>query len=356
MAIYRNETGPMNPDTMGQTTFSNEFERDVVLGLKNSPKRLSPKYFYNERGSELFEKICSTQEYYPTRTEIKILENSIDEISRYLGPDCLLFEFGSGSSTKTRILLDHLQKLAGYLPIDISGEFLLQTAARLRSVYPAIPISPIIADFSKPLDLSKSMARSGGNPEKAGRNSGSSVVLPTARRRTGFLPGSTLGNFAPEDACRFLASTADLLGQDGYLLIGLDLVKEVSILEAAYNDCEGVTSEFNLNVLHRIKEELGASVEVESFSHKAFFNPAESRIEMHLYSRKEQNFEVAGETISFHEGESIHTENSYKYTPERFEMLANNAGFELVKTWTDPQKYFGVFLLKTQIIQNLMVA
>jgi len=139
-------------------------------------------------------------------------------------------------------------------------------------------------------------------------------------------------------------------------LIGLDLVKEVSVLEAAYNDCEGVTSEFNLNVLHRIKEELGASVEIESFSHKAFFNPSESRIEMHLYSRKEQNFEVAGETIYFHEGESIHTENSYKYTPERFEMLANNAGFELVKTWTDPQKYFGVFLLKTQIIQNLMVA
>jgi L-histidine N-alpha-methyltransferase len=341
MAIYRNETSSMNVET----TFSTEFERDVLLGLKHSPKRLSPKYFYNERGSELFEKICSLQEYYPTRTEIGILEDSIDEISRYLGPDCLLFEFGSGSSTKTRILLDRLQKLAAYLPIDISGDFLLQVAVQLRTAYPQIPISPIIADFSKPIDLLN-----------LGGNSRSALVLPSARRRTAFLPGSTLGNFAPEDACRFLASTAELLGQDGYLLVGLDLVKEVSVLEAAYNDGEGVTSEFNLNVLHRIKEELGADVEVESFSHKAFFNPTESRIEMHLFSKKEQNFEVAGETICFHEGESIHTENSYKYTPERFESLVNNAGFELVKTWTDPQKYFGVFLLKTQIIQNLMVA
>jgi len=326
MAIYRDEASHMT-----------EFQKDVLHGLKSSPKRLSPKYFYNERGSELFEQICTLEEYYPTRTEIKILESSIEEISRHLGPDCLLFEFGSGSSTKTRILLDHLQRLSAYLPIDISGDFLLLTAARLRSSYPTLHISPIISDFSKPLPISD-------------------LILPVARHRAGFLPGSTLGNFAPEDACRFLASTADLLGQDGHLLIGLDLVKEVSVLEAAYNDARGVTSEFNLNVLHRIKTELGSDVEIESFSHKAFFNPAESRIEMHLYSRKEQSFEVAGEKIWFQKGESLHTENSYKYTPERFESLANNAGFEVVQMWTDPQKYFGVFLLKTLLNQNLMVA
>lgn len=337
MAIHRSATSAMTITKDITAIQTIEFQRDVIHGLRSTPKRLSPKYFYNERGSELFEQICSLEEYYPTRTEIHILESAIQDISRHLGPDCLLFEFGSGSSTKTRILLDHLQSLSAYLPIDISGEFLLQTAARLRSSYPMLHISPIISDFSKPIHVSD-------------------VVLPVARHRAGFVPGSTLGNFAPEDACRFLASTAELLGQDGHLLIGLDLVKEIHVLEAAYNDARGVTSEFNLNVLHRIKDELGADVEIESFSHKAFFNPQESRIEMHLYSKKEQTFEIAGEKIQFQAGESVHTENSYKYTPERFENLAHNGGFEVAQMWTDPQRYFGVFLLKTQINQNLMVA
>jgi dimethylhistidine N-methyltransferase len=320
MAIHGSKTGEV-------TKLTDHFKHEVLQGLQRTPKRLHPKFFYDERGSELFERICATNEYYPTRTETQILRQYVDEISNSLGPDCLLFEFGSGSSTKTKILLDRIGDLAAYLPIDISGPFLMRASERLRINYPRLTIIPVCADFTGPIIL----------PE---------LMIPPARTRAGFLPGSTIGNFIPEDACRFLSHIAELLGAGGQLLIGVDLVKDTQVLEAAYNDSEGVTAQFNLNVLHRIRSELNAKLEPTDFEHRAFFNENESRIEMHLLSRKEQALEIDGQVIHFRANESIHTENSYKYTPERFDELASHAGFEVMKLWTDPHQYFGVFLLK----------
>jgi dimethylhistidine N-methyltransferase len=301
---------------------------EVSKGLSSKPKKLSPKFFYDQRGSELFEQICELEEYYPTRTETQILKDSIVEIARAIGPDCLLFEFGSGSSTKTRILLDHLQQPQAYLPIDISGDFLLQSARALRDAYPQLNIHPICADFTKKLPTS-------------------SLLFPFAKRKVGFLPGSTLGNFTPQEASQFLGLTADLLGADGQFLIGIDLVKDVGVLERAYNDSAGVTAEFNLNVIHRMRNELDIAINPDDFQHRAFFNRSESRVEMHLIAQRPQIIEINGERIRFEEGESIHTENSYKYTPEHFEYLAGVSGFEVQKMWTDPRSYFGVFLLRT---------
>jgi dimethylhistidine N-methyltransferase len=306
----------------------NEFLTEVLTGLRATPKKLSPKFFYDKRGSELFEKICELEEYYPTRTETQILKDSVDEISKLMGLDCLLFEFGSGSSTKTRILLDHIKKLHAYLPIDISGDFLLESAASLRESYPQLNIHPIVADFTKKLPMS-------------------SILFPFAKRKVGFLPGSTLGNFTPQEASQFLGMTGTLLGPNGQILIGIDLVKDVQVLEKAYNDSKGITAEFNLNLIHRFRNELDIEIDPETFRHRAFFNQAESRVEMHLYSLIPQTIEIDGTEITFREGESIHTENSYKYTPEHFEYLAGVSGFEVMKMWTDPRSYFGVFLLQT---------
>jgi dimethylhistidine N-methyltransferase len=320
MAVYRNEVSTMNT----------EFLHEAIQGLQSTPKRLSPKFFYDQRGSELFEKICSVKEYYPTRLETQILKDSVAEISEKLGPQCLLFEFGSGSSTKTRVLLDELKNPAAYLPIDISGDFLEDSVDRLRDRYPGLMIVPICADFTRDVNEDLSAWK---------------VSFPFAKNKVGFLPGSTLGNFTPEEAQKLLSSIAGLLGPEGQLLVGIDLVKEPSILEAAYNDSEGATAEFNLNVLRRMVAELEAKIDLENFYHHAFFNPKESRIEMHLISRKEQIIEIGGAAIHFEAGESIHTENSYKYTPKMFEKLASQAGFENTKMWTDPKSYFGVFLL-----------
>jgi dimethylhistidine N-methyltransferase len=310
------------------TELNREFMTEVFKGLTSTPKKLSPKFFYDQRGSELFEQICELEEYYPTRTETQILENSIGEIRKAVGKDCLLYEFGSGSSTKTRILLDHLEQIQAYLPIDISGEFLLQSARTLREAYPELNIHPICADFTKKLPTS-------------------SLLFPFAKSKVGFLPGSTIGNFTPQEASLFLGLIADQLGADGKLLIGIDLVKDIHTLESAYNDSKGVTAEFNLNVIHRMRNELDIDIDPANFEHHAYFNPNESRVEMHLYSKKPQSIFIDGTEIHFQEGESIHTENSYKYTPAHFEYLAGVSGFEVEKIWTDPHSYFGVFLLKT---------
>jgi dimethylhistidine N-methyltransferase len=302
------------------------FKLEVLQGLREHPKRISPKYFYDERGSKLFEKICRVPEYYPTRVEAGILKDSAAAIAAKISSGCALFEFGSGASVKTRFLLDQLKDVIAYLPIDISGEFLESSAERLRLLYPHLQILPICADFTKPLRIE-------------------AKALSANPRRVGFLPGSTLGNFTPAEAIRFLRSTAQFLGYGGQFLVGIDLVKDQAVLEAAYNDSERVTAEFNLNVLLRLKNELGAEIDLEAFEHYAFFNRDESRIEMHLISRKNQVIEIEGERISLLMGEGIHTENSYKYTPAKFKGLVSTGGFDVLEMWTDERGYFGVFLL-----------
>jgi dimethylhistidine N-methyltransferase len=311
-------------------TQNDHFLNEVLAGLRSHPKKVSPKYFYDERGSELFEKICEAPEYYPTRTETRILEKSMHEISSALGSHCVLYEFGSGASTKTKILLDAMEQPEAYLPIDISESFLLNSADKLRELYPRLKIVPICADFTLPLPREK-------------------ISLGLAKK-AGFLPGSTLGNFSPEEANHFLSSVSTLLGKNGLLLVGIDLVKDIHVLEAAYNDSQGYTALFNLNFLHRLRNELSAKLKVSDFQHLAFYNSKMNRIEMHLVSKTEQTIEIAGQAIHFARGESIHTENSYKYTPHSFEELAAGSGFETLNMWTDEQGYFGVFLLRVNSI------
>jgi dimethylhistidine N-methyltransferase len=299
---------------------------EIIAGLKSHPKQLSPKFFYDERGSRLFEKICELEEYYPTRTELEILRESAPEISKALGAHCALFEFGSGSSSKTKILLNHLEKLSAYLPIDISRDFLHHTAKKLRERYPSLPIIPICADFTQEIDLEK-------------------IPMPPHIKKAAYLSGSTLGNFSPHEAQELLCSIARLIGADGQLLLGMDLVKDARVLERAYNDEQGVTAEFNLNILHRIKKDLAPELQPDFFEHRAFYNAKEKRIEMHLVCRQNTSITIDGQTIHFVQDETIHTENSYKYTLQSLDQLTSKAGFEMLKMWTDKRTYFGVFLL-----------
>lgn len=295
---------------------------EVLAGLRASPRVLSPKYFYDERGSQLFDQITRLPEYYPTRTEIGIMRANIEDIVRRIGRQASLIEFGSGSSTKTRILLDHLQDLAAYVPVDISREHLQATVRQLAEDYPHIEMLPVFADFTRPFDLPR--------PK----------VMPV--KNIVYFPGSTIGNFGPSgalDLLRVMASEAKL---GGALLIGVDLKKDTKILEAAYNDAQGVTAEFNLNMLRRLNREVAADFVPDNFRHKAVYNGDEGRIEMHLVSRIDQQFTVAGETFSMADGESIRTECSYKFTVEEFAILAAEAGFELDAVWTDDENLFSV--------------
>ncbi len=295
---------------------------EVLAGLRASPRVLSPKYFYDERGSQLFDQITRLPEYYPTRTEIGIMRANIEDIVRRVGRQASLIEFGSGSSTKTRILLDHLQDLAAYVPVDISREHLQATVRQLAEDYPHIEMLPVFADFTRPFDLPRPR------------------VMPV--KNIVYFPGSTIGNFGPSgalDLLRVMASEAKL---GGALLIGVDLKKDTKILEAAYNDAQGVTAEFNLNMLRRLNREVAADFVPDNFRHKAVYNGDEGRIEMHLVSRIDQQFTVAGETFSMADGESIRTECSYKFTVEEFAILAAEAGFELDAVWTDDENLFSV--------------
>lgn len=299
---------------------------DVVRGLSRPQKRIPSKYFYDERGSELFEKITRLDEYYLTRTEKEILHAHADEIARRLGPRAVIIEPGSGSSAKTRLLIDHCDKLYAYVPVDISRRFLLEQAENLKGEYPELRVEPVVADYTRSFEL----------PVEPGSH----------RRRMIFFPGSTVGNFKPEEARTFLGSLAGLLNPGDAMVIGVDLVKERGILERAYNDSEGVTAEFNKNLLHRINRELKADFDPGAFAHKAFYNEAENRIEMHLESLREQTVRVNGCGFDFAEGETIHTENSYKYTPESFEKICEGL-FRVEKVWTDPEELFSVqFLYK----------
>jgi len=301
------------------------FLHDVVAGLTARPKQLPPKYFYDEAGARLFEEITALPEYYPTRCELAILRERSADIARFFPEGSALIEFGSGSSRKVRIVLEAAPTIAAYVPVDISSEMLIQEAEELRRDHPRLAVLPVEADFTQPF------------------------VLPAAvagMAHTGFFPGSTIGNFEPYEACAFLRHAGHVLGRGAKLIIGVDLVKDASILNAAYDDAAGVTAKFNLNLLTRINRELGGDFDLESFSHHAFYNSERHRIEMHLASKKRQKVRVAGRAIEFRAGETIHTENSYKYTLETFGALARGSGWNPVAVWIDAGANFSVHALE----------
>jgi dimethylhistidine N-methyltransferase len=308
---------------------SQQSKNEILRGLFKPQKEISPKYLYDSQGSALFEQICSVEEYYPTRTEISILQKFGSEISRYLGENCLLIEFGAGSSLKTRILLKSLNHPHTYVPIDISKEFLLESAGQLQREFPGIPIFPIPADYTHPVLIPTELLQQSG-------------------QKVAFFPGSTFGNFDLEDAVSFLKNTARIVGKDGLLLLGIDLIKDKTTLEKAYNDSLGITAAFNLNILSRMNRELQANFDLRSFFHRAHFNTVKKRIEMHIVSLKNQLVTIAGEMIAFREGESIHTESSYKFSPREFENFIETVGFSKLKLWTDPEEMFAVYLLEVK--------
>jgi len=304
-----------------------EFAHDLVDGLQRKLKRIPCKYFYDARGSELFDRICRLPEYYQTRTEMALLRDHAGEIARLMGRNVELVEFGAGSLAKVRILLDALETPQSYVPIDISGEYLLDVAVGLEEDYPDMTLRPVIADFTQAIDL----------PAKEAAVS----------RRVGFFPGSTIGNFTRDAAVSFLKNAARTLGGGG-LLIGTDLVKDPSLLHAAYNDSSGVTAAFNKNLLLRANRELGANFDLNNFAHYASYNALQMRIEMYLVSLVRQTVRVAGETLRFGQGEAIHTEDSHKYTIESFTELAVEAGFAPRKSWTDANRLFAIHWLETR--------
>lgn len=313
-------TAPLKP--LEQRTSSKSFQEEVLQGLGHRPKTLPCKFFYDKRGSQLFDRICELEEYYPTRTEMSIMRRFSGEMATLLGKECLLVEYGSGSSLKTRILLDAMVQPAGYVPIDISEEHLKLSAQRLAQAYPHIEVLPVCADYTQSFALPRSQKQ--------------------PRGRCVYFPGSTIGNFEKEEALGFLRRIAQVCGEDGSLLIGVDLKKDPAVLSRAYNDSAGVTAEFNLNILRHINSELDADFDLAKWEHVALYNQRRGRIEMYLESAVEQRAHIADCIVRFERGETIHTENSHKYTPEEFADLAAAAGFERLKIWMDEKKYFSV--------------
>ncbi|WP_430912616.1 L-histidine N(alpha)-methyltransferase [Methylobacterium sp. sgz302541] len=301
------------------------FLADALAGLSKPQKELPAQYFYDAAGSDLFEAITTLPEYYPTRTELGILDAAGPEIAALLPARGALVEFGSGSTVKLRRLLRHRPDLSVYVPVDVSAEFLHSEAKALRADMPDLRVEPVAADFTRPFALPGDLAD-----------------LPKA----GFFPGSTIGNFEPAQAAALLARFGRVLGSGAILIVGVDLVKDRTVLERAYDDAAGVTARFNLNLLTRMNRELGADFDAARFRHRAVFNADASRIEMHLVSRAAQSVSLAARSFAFAEGESIHTENSYKYTPEGFRALAAQAGWSPVAIWTDPQALFSVHALR----------
>jgi len=299
----------------------NEIMEEAITGLNKKPKQLPCKFFYDKKGSELFEKICTLPEYYLTRTELEIMSANIYDISSFIGNNTLLVELGSGSSLKTRLLLDNLPQIAAYVPLDISYSHLMESVAMLSGDYPDLKIFPICADYTKPIkfpDLNITWSR---------------IVV--------FYPGSTIGNFIPEYAKKFLASIANRIGKGSGLLIGVDLKKNISTLEKAYNDSSGITAQFNLNILSRLNSEISANFNLDNWYHKAVYNKNEGRIEMHLVSASNQSARLNGTAITFSKGESIITEYSYKYHLSEFRDLAREH-FRVEKVWTDEGKRFSL--------------
>jgi dimethylhistidine N-methyltransferase len=302
----------------GHTRARRAFLRDVLSGLRATPKRLSCKYFYDRRGSELFDRICQLDEYYLTRAELALMDQFAPEMGAQIGARVMLVEYGSGSSVKTRYLLDGLPDPVAYVPVDISGDHLQQTAQELARDYPRVEILPVCADFTQDFALPRSRR--------------------TASHAAVYFPGSTIGNFMPEEAAALLRRITQKCGTGGGLLIGIDLKKDVATIEAAYNDRLGVTAEFNLNLLRRINRELGADLNVDQFFHQARYNAELGRVEMHLISRQAQLVTLGGESVEFERGETICTEYSHKYTVDEFAAVAAAAGLTLRREWSTKKR------------------
>jgi dimethylhistidine N-methyltransferase len=297
---------------------------EVIAGFSRRPRMLPPKFFYDERGSVLFDRICEQPEYYQTRTEMVILRSALPDLVRLVGTECLLVELGSGASRKVRLLLEGLRP-SGYMGVDISKEFLLSSTGLLARDYPWLEVHAACVDFSHRLAVPH---------------------VDDKMHKVAFYPGSSIGNFDPDDAQRLLGDIGQMVGPGGRLLIGIDLKKDVDTLNAAYNDAAGITAEFNLNLLRRIRTELNSDINEASFYHYAFYNPLLGRIEMHLISRCTQRVRIEGHEFDFEHGEGIHTENSYKYTVNGFADLAAGAGFRPEARWSDPAGLFSVQLLR----------
>ena len=313
------------PNTIEQSAVENTFFSDVVDGLSRPNKSLPCKYFYDERGSQLFDEICALDEYYLTRTEQAIMDQYADQMAAQLGERVMLVEFGSGSSTKTHVLLENLIQPSAYVPLDISEDHLLKTASALRLDFPNIEVLPVVADFTRDFALP--------------------VPTINASHAAVYFPGSTIGNFEPAAAQELLTNIANLLGAEGGLLVGIDLKKDPSIIHAAYNDASRVTDAFNLNILHRINHELDANFDVDRFEHSAVYNQDKGRVEISLVSQCEQTVNLAEHTFQFSQGEEIFTEYSHKYSIDGFAELAAAAGFSLHKHWTDSEELFAVLHL-----------
>jgi dimethylhistidine N-methyltransferase len=301
-----------------------DLRREVIDGLSADPRAIPAKFFYDARGSELFDRICELPEYYQTRTEMTILHRALPELVRLIGAECLLVELGSGASKKVRLLLEELRP-SGYVGVDISKEFLLASTTTLAHDYPWLEVHAACVDFSSGLEIPH---------------------CEPAAHKVAFFPGSSIGNFDPPDAVHLMQDVGALVGQGGHLLIGVDLKKRVARLNAAYNDAAGVTAAFNLNLLQRIRAELDCDVDPATFDHYAFYNPLQGRIEMHLLSKIRQNVRIEDKVFGFAPGEGIHTENSYKYTVDGFAELALRAGFRQRAVWIDDQALFSVQLLQ----------
>lgn len=301
-----------------------EFRDAMVEALSRPVKSISPKWFYDEAGSDLFEQITALPEYYPTRTEAALLERIAPDLAAAIPDGAVLVEFGSGASAKTRILLDAAPQLSAYVPLDISREALAAAAASIKADYPALEVLPVVGDFTQ------------------------SMTLPHAldgRPRVGFFPGSTIGNFGPRAAAAFLHSVRFLLGEGASMIIGADIAKDAATLVAAYDDAAGVTAAFNLNLLERANREIGSDFDRSAFTHRAVWNSGEGRIEMHLVSTRPQVVRIDGRAFLFEAGETLHTENSYKFTAAGFEALAASAGWKLGRSWITPPPEFAVFVL-----------
>lgn len=301
-----------------------EFKREIIEGLKQNPKEINPKFFYDEKGSLLFEKITETEEYYPTRIEREILESNIDEICSYFKKGSALFEYGSGGSKKTRIILNHCKQIKAYVPMDISLSALQYSSQHIARLYPKMNVVPICVDYTKPFRI---------------------PFLDLEGNIIAIFLGSSIGNFEPETTSRFLKTCTEMLGPEDGILIGVDLKKDKQILEKAYNDSEGITAEFNLNLIDRINKEFGINLDKSNFKHVAFYNKDKGRIEMHIEVKEDITLNLDGNLIKLRKGELIHTENSYKYDIEEFTKITLKNELKVRKLWTDRNRYFSLFLI-----------
>jgi len=322
--------------TPSQILDENDLLSSVTEGLRQCPKTIPPKYFYDAHGSHLFDLICTTPEYYPTRTETLILNRYGKEMAEMISPSCMLIELGSGSATKTPLILQHLSDDAVYIPIDICEPHLYKSTQRLQTLFPSMKMQPLCADYHQ-------------LPVHA-------IKRHTEQRHVVFFPGSTIGNCTPDEAVKLLQSLAELVGPSGGLLIGVDAKKSTATLNAAYNDSSGYTAAFNLNLLTRIQLELGAQLDVNQFAHHAFYNEKRGRVEMHLVSQRQQAIYLGNEEFTFDKGETIHTENSYKYSAQEFKQLARTAGWHLKSTWHDENELFNVHYLSLPSVEPLKLA